>query len=263
MTVILGSSYCRVLSGQRRPELSIDEGIKLAANCIYECPPYAAERNITLIIENHYETLTWLIDVEKDYPNHRCNDGKVDSKGRLLLGTLHIDFHEGAGSLYSLDENLLLKKKQDKFTIANAPAWSPDNTRMYFIDSPTNKVHSFIFDKSSGHIVFEKDVIHIPKEMSAPDGMAIDVEGMLWIAHWGGFGVYRWSPIDGKLISVLKIPVPNVSSCAFARENLDYLIITTVRQYLSEEELKKYPESGCLFCAKVPVKGTPMNKCAF
>jgi sugar phosphate isomerase/epimerase len=59
MTLILGGSYCRVLSGQRRPELSIDEGIKLAANCIYECLPYAAERNITLIIENHYKDDFW------------------------------------------------------------------------------------------------------------------------------------------------------------------------------------------------------------
>jgi sugar phosphate isomerase/epimerase len=59
MTVTLGGSYCRVLSGQRRPELSIDVGIKLAANCIYECLPYAAERNITLIIENHYKDDFW------------------------------------------------------------------------------------------------------------------------------------------------------------------------------------------------------------
>jgi sugar lactone lactonase YvrE len=93
--------------------------------------------------------------------------------------------------------------------------------------------------------------------------MAVDEEGMLWIAHWGGFGVYRWNPIDGKLISKLSVPVPNVSSCAFAGENLDHLIITTARQDLTEEELKKYPQSGDLFYAKVPVKGTTMNKCAF
>ena len=30
----VGWIYCRVLSGQRRPELSIDEGVKLAADCI-------------------------------------------------------------------------------------------------------------------------------------------------------------------------------------------------------------------------------------
>ncbi|HVM87973.1 MAG TPA: sugar phosphate isomerase/epimerase family protein [Puia sp.] len=59
MTDSLGGSYCRVLSGQKRPELSIDEGVKLAADCIYECLPYAAERNITLILENHYKDDFW------------------------------------------------------------------------------------------------------------------------------------------------------------------------------------------------------------
>jgi sugar phosphate isomerase/epimerase len=59
MTQTLGGSYCRVLSGQKRPELSIDEGIKLAADCIQECLPYAQERNITLIIENHYKDDFW------------------------------------------------------------------------------------------------------------------------------------------------------------------------------------------------------------
>lgn len=59
MTYALGGSYCRVLSGQRRPEISIEEGVKLAADCINECLPYAAERNITLIIENHYKDDFW------------------------------------------------------------------------------------------------------------------------------------------------------------------------------------------------------------
>ncbi len=59
MTSVLGGSYCRVLSGQRRPELSLDEGIKLAVDCIYACLPYAQERNITLILENHYKDDFW------------------------------------------------------------------------------------------------------------------------------------------------------------------------------------------------------------
>lgn len=59
MTHALGGSYCRVLSGQRRPELSVEEGVKLAADCIYECLPYAAERGITLILENHYKDDFW------------------------------------------------------------------------------------------------------------------------------------------------------------------------------------------------------------
>lgn len=59
MTSVLGGSYCRVLSGQRRPELSVDEGVRLAADCIQACIPYAEARGITLIIENHYKDDFW------------------------------------------------------------------------------------------------------------------------------------------------------------------------------------------------------------
>jgi sugar phosphate isomerase/epimerase len=62
MTHALGGSYCRVLSGQRRPELTMDQGVSLAAECIATCLPYAQERGITLIIENHYKDDFW------DYP---------------------------------------------------------------------------------------------------------------------------------------------------------------------------------------------------
>ncbi|MGB5205360.1 sugar phosphate isomerase/epimerase family protein [Eudoraea sp.] len=59
MTDALGGSYCRVLSGQRRPELSIEEGIELAASCIKACLPYASDLGITLILENHYKDDFW------------------------------------------------------------------------------------------------------------------------------------------------------------------------------------------------------------
>lgn len=55
----LGGQYCRVLSGQRRPELSNAQGISLAADCIKACLPYAADRGVTLIIENHYKDDFW------------------------------------------------------------------------------------------------------------------------------------------------------------------------------------------------------------
>ena len=59
MTYILGGKYCRVLSGQRRPGLSVDEGIKFASDCIKECLPYAMDRGIILILENHYKDDFW------------------------------------------------------------------------------------------------------------------------------------------------------------------------------------------------------------
>lgn len=59
MCGILGGTFCRVLSGQRRPEVSREEGINYAAECIEACIPYAADQGITLIIENHYKDNYW------------------------------------------------------------------------------------------------------------------------------------------------------------------------------------------------------------
>jgi sugar phosphate isomerase/epimerase len=59
MTYTLGGTYCRVLSGQRRPELSIQQGVELAAESIEACLPYAQSLGITLILENHYKDDFW------------------------------------------------------------------------------------------------------------------------------------------------------------------------------------------------------------
>ena len=59
MTAALGGSYCRVLSGQRRPELTMEQGVRLAADCIYACLPYAEANGVTLILENHYKDDFW------------------------------------------------------------------------------------------------------------------------------------------------------------------------------------------------------------
>ena len=60
MTHAMGASYCRVLSGQRRPEIPVEEGIQLAVDCIEACLPYAKQYGIILIIENHYKDDFWL-----------------------------------------------------------------------------------------------------------------------------------------------------------------------------------------------------------
>jgi sugar phosphate isomerase/epimerase len=59
MTHELGGGYCRVLSGQRRPELTAAQGVKLAADSIRACLPDAQERGICLILENHYKDDFW------------------------------------------------------------------------------------------------------------------------------------------------------------------------------------------------------------
>src|SRR6516225_11593235 len=58
-SAFLGVQYCRVLSGQRRPEIGRKDGILLAANCILELLPVAQQFGLTLILENHYKDVHW------------------------------------------------------------------------------------------------------------------------------------------------------------------------------------------------------------
>jgi sugar phosphate isomerase/epimerase len=59
VTAQLGGKLCRVLSGQRRPEVSIDDGVKMAADCIVELFPHAEKHGVVLILENHYKDGYW------------------------------------------------------------------------------------------------------------------------------------------------------------------------------------------------------------
>ncbi|HYR59605.1 MAG TPA: sugar phosphate isomerase/epimerase family protein [Chthoniobacteraceae bacterium] len=59
ITAQLGGKLCRVLSGQRRPELPIDEGVRLATECITSLLPHAEKCGVTLILENHYKDGFW------------------------------------------------------------------------------------------------------------------------------------------------------------------------------------------------------------
>ena len=209
------------------------------------------------------EKLSWLLDVEKDIPDNRTNDGGVDICGRLWIGTMNVKFKEGAGSLYCVAADLSITKKIQSLAIPNGLVWSLDNQVMYHIDSPTRKVRAYRFDSKTGSIEFEKVAITVPEEIGSPDGMCIDEEGMLWIAHWNGFGVYRWDPIRGILLDKIDVPVPQVSSCTFGGSNMDQLFITTAREGFSAAQSEKYPDSGSVFIAQPGVKGVKKNIFAY
>jgi len=115
MTQVLGGSYCRVLSGQRRPVLTIDEGVKLAADSIHECLPYAAERSITLIIENHYKDDFW------EYPEFAQ---KMDVFCKLVDSVRHpnfgVNYDPSNTYLAGEDPIQLLKRVSDRVVTMHA-----------------------------------------------------------------------------------------------------------------------------------------------
>jgi sugar phosphate isomerase/epimerase len=59
VTAYLGGSSCRVLSGQRRPDVALEQGLEFVAQAIEELIPFARQHNVRLAIENHYKDNYW------------------------------------------------------------------------------------------------------------------------------------------------------------------------------------------------------------
>jgi sugar lactone lactonase YvrE len=177
----------------------------------------------------------------------RFNDGKCDPAGRFWAGTMSTSGKKNAGTLYRFDGDTILHKMIENVSISNGIVWSLDKTKMYYIDTPTQKVMSYEYDNATGEIANPKVAVEVPTEMGHPDGMTIDAEGNLWIALWGGFSVTCWSPETGELLKTINVPAKNVTSCAFGGNDLGTLYITTAREDNTKEELKEYPLSGGVF----------------
>ncbi|WP_232825642.1 SMP-30/gluconolactonase/LRE family protein [Algoriphagus litoralis] len=206
------------------------------------------------------EEMEELCEVEANESLHRFNDGKVDPYGRIWIGTLSTKFTQGAGSLYRIDSALKPEVQLKNLTISNGMAWTEDQETFYFIDTPTRKIQEYSFAPETGEIEFRRNAIEIPEDLGFPDGMCIDQEGMVWVAYYGGSGVYRWDPNTGQLLDKIDLPVPHVTSCCFGGENLDLMLITSAQENMSEDDLGNYPQSGDVFLVKVEVRGFEPNR---
>jgi len=188
----------------------------------------------------------------------RFNDGKADPAGRFWVGTMAHDLKEGAAALYRMDKDKSFHRVVDNVTVSNGLVWSADKKTMYYVDSPTYTVQAFDYDDQTGEITNGRVVIRIPAAVGGtPDGMAIDAEGKLWIAIWGGAAVVRCDPATGAVLQRVEVPALNVTSVAFGGKNLETLYITTVREWQTPEQLGKYPLSGGIFSVQPGVRGVP------
>ena len=186
-------------------------------------------------------------DPEKQLPGNRFNDGKTDPAGRFWAGSMSLTGETGTGNLYMLDGNLNINKKIEKVSISNGLCWSEDLHYFYYIDTPTMEVVRYDYDNASGEISNKTSVISIPGKEGYPDGMTIDSEGMLWIAHWEGWQVARWNPFTGEKIDAIQLPVSLVTSICFGGEKMDEMYITSARVGLTDEQLAEEPLAGSSF----------------
>lgn len=193
-------------------------------------------------------------------PQHRFNDGKCDALGRFWLGTTLLDETPGGGRLYCLDLDGRLHQVLDGVTVSNGLGWSPDNRTFYYIDSPTRRVQAFDFDLSSGQLGRTRTLIDFGDQPGVPDGLAVDSQGALWIAHWDGARLSRWDA-QGHLLDWLDFPVARVTSCAFYGERLEQLLVTTACVGLDDRARLAQPLAGRTFHLDPGVPGLAISAC--
>ncbi len=197
---------------------------------------------------------------EADLPNNRLNDGKCDLLGRLWAGSMDNNVAAPTGVLYRVDANRSWHAMDDGYIVTNGPAFSPDGRTLYHTDTLARTIYAFDLD-DNGALSGKRTHIRIAEDQGYPDGMTVDEDGYLWVAHWGGWRLTRFSP-EGAAERTIELPVAQVTSCAFGGSGLDTLYVTTAAIDLDHDDRARQPLAGGLFEISVGIKGLPVNRFA-
>jgi len=158
------------------------------------------------------------------------------------------------GSLYRLDTDLKVHKMVENLSIPNGIVWTSNQCTMYHIDSTAQTITAYDYDSTTGNISNPAVALKFSTNMGYADGMTIDAEDKLWIAHWAGSRVTRWDPLKKECLMTIHLPVSKVTSCAFGGDNLTDLYITSASV---EIDRTKEPLAGSIFVVRNVGKGVP------
>lgn len=197
-----------------------------------------------------------ICEPEAELPDNRRNDAKVDPWGRIWAGSMDDRESAASGTLFRLDPDLSWHRMDTGYRICNGPAFSPDGRTLYHTDTARRVVYQFDLTPE-GAISNKRDFVRFEDEAwGYPDGMTTDRDGGIWIAHWGGARVSRFTP-DGKLDRFIPLPVAQVTSCTFAGDDLDRMFATSASIGREGE-----PLAGALFELDPGARGAPQHEFA-
>jgi L-arabinonolactonase len=212
------------------------------------------------------QTVKLIADPERDEPETRFNDGKVDRRGRFVTGSMAYDFDRydadrgqrptRSGGLYRLDTNGVVTRLDGGISCSNGPCWSPDNRTLYFTDTYDKLMYAYDYDIESG-AASNRRVFASAKDMAGTfDGATVDAQGFVWSALVFGGRILRFAP-DGRLDRIVPFPVRNLTSVMFGGPDLDVLYVTTMGRPMWGIPQKERDRGGLFAVTGLGVKGLP------
>ena len=213
-------------------------------------------------------TLQLLAAAQHDTRTTRFNDGKADPTGRFWAGTMFEPRTAASAQLFSFDGGAL-QVKASNATIANGLAWSPNAETIYWADTPTHTVRAWDWNQHTNAMSGERVFKQWPSKPAGwqfgkagyggrPDGAAVDVEGNYYVAMFEGARICKLSP-SGQELASIDLPALCPTMPCFGGDDLKTLYVTTASYQRSAAELQAFPQSGCVFSARVDVPGLPVN----
>ena len=181
------------------------------------------------------------------------NDGKCDRLGQLWTGTKHKEETNPAGALFRVRKDGI-DTIDTGIICSNGPAFSPCGRYAYFADSSAWQVYRYAIDTKSNAVGPREKFIDCPRDGGEPDGMTVDADGCLWVAHWGGWCVRQYTPA-GRLEREIRVPVPQPTAPGFGGPAMKTMFVTSARRGLSEAQLREAPLSGSLFAIDTGTSG--------
>jgi sugar lactone lactonase YvrE len=208
----------------------------------------------------------WLLDAEGrkermaaspavDPKKARFNDGRADPWGGFWAGTMWEGQDRPGGALYRLLPGGEVATIEPAVTISNGVAFSPDRRWAYHSDTAAGAVWRYPLDPDDGSVTGPRQVFR-DFGSERPDGAAVDEEGCYWSALFGAGRVVRLSP-EGEEVASLPLPVPQPTMPCFGGPDRRTLYVTTAREGMSAEALRRGPLSGSLFAMEADVPGLP------
>jgi L-arabinonolactonase len=204
-------------------------------------------------------SVTPICEVEAELPGTRLNDGRCDRQGRFVFGTLNEDVERAPiGAFYRLNTDLTLERLPlPGVAISNSICFSPDGTRMYYCDTLHDCIMCCDYDPRSGAVSNSRLFVDLRDAAGSPDGSAIDSQGYLWNAQWGGSRVVRYAP-DGLLDRIVAVPVTQASCAAFGGADLSMLYVTTAHEGMDAAARAAELHAGGLFAVQLEgMRGLP------
>jgi L-arabinonolactonase len=157
------------------------------------------------------------------------NDGKVDRRGRFLVGTTDAKITEAIGSVYLFTPDHVLTKIESDIIISNGPCWSPDDRTFYFSDTGRNQIYAFDYDIEAGAVSNRRNFANtIELGLGGiPDGATVDRDGLMWMAICEGAKLVAFRA-DGTIERTVEMPITLPSSVMFGGADLDLLFVTSI-----------------------------------